>query len=69
MSSQPLETWDDALDFSVTVPENPLLRIQPAAQSTATEQSSGEQDLKQAVSNLEGRIDGLVGLIQNLRNE
>jgi hypothetical protein len=68
MSSQPLEPWDDALDFSVTFPENPLLRMQPATQSTA-EQSSGEQDLKQVVSNLEGRIDGLAELIQNLRNE
>jgi hypothetical protein len=69
ISSQPLETWDDELGFSVTVPENPLLQIQPAVQSTATEQSGGEQGLKQVVSNLEGRIDRLAELIENLRNE
>jgi hypothetical protein len=68
MDSQPLETWDNALEFSAPVSEDPPLRIQPASQDVVTGESGGE-DLKQVVSNLEGKIDRLVGLIENLRDQ
>src|SRR5436190_8970094 len=63
--SLPSETWDNA-SFSEAVPGDSLLRIQPAVQS---EYSGWDQDLKQVVSNLEGKIDKLAELIENLRNE
>jgi hypothetical protein len=55
------------LEFSAPVLEDPPLWIQPALQDAVTGESSGE-DLKQVVSNLEGKIDRLVGLIENLRD-
>jgi hypothetical protein len=69
MGSQPLETWDNALGFPGIVPDNSLLPSQPTVQNTVAEQSGEDQDLRQVVSNLEGRMDRLAEAIENLRSE
>lgn len=74
-ASMPTEFWEweaqtDPSTYLATVPEGPLLQVQSAAedQSTSTGSPSEYQELKQAVSALQQRMDKIEDLFGEIQN-
>lgn len=75
MASMPTDFWEweaqtDPSTYLATVPEGPLLQVQSAAedQSTSTGSPSEYQELKQAVSALQQRMDKIEDLFEEIQN-
>jgi hypothetical protein len=74
-ASMPTGFWEweaqiDPSTYLATVPEDPLLQVQSAAedQSTSTGSSSEYQELKQVISTLQQRIDKIEDLLGEIQN-